>query len=59
MTDDNVDEIIRLIILEAGNRKGQDLFGGIATVNMDVMTRMMEILAVLREEDCGNNKEGA
>ena len=46
-----VDEIIRLIILEASNRKGQDLVGRIVTVQVEIMLKMMEILSTLREHE--------
>lgn len=46
-----IDEIIRLIILEASSRKGQNLVNKIATVEMEIMQRMIKILCCLREEE--------
>ncbi len=48
---ENIKEIIRLIVLEASERGGQDLVGRIVTVNVDVMLEMMEILMTIRESE--------
>ena len=48
---EGIREIVRLIILEASERGGRDLVGKIATVNVEVMLEMMEILMAIRESE--------